>query len=42
VSKAAGKMLRIRKGKDDAEDAADTSGSPVVPVASERKRDELT
>ncbi|HEX9985918.1 MAG TPA: restriction endonuclease subunit R [Thermoanaerobaculia bacterium] len=42
VSKAAGKMLRIRKGKDDADDAADTSGSPVVPVATERKRDELT
>jgi len=32
VSKAAGKMLRIRKGKEDSEESA-PAGSPVVPAA---------
>ena len=38
VMKAAGKMLRIRKGKDDAEEAA----SPVVPAAATPPARELT
>jgi hypothetical protein len=40
VSKAAGKMLRIRKGKDDAEEAPDTT-SPVIASAENPTR-ELT
>jgi hypothetical protein len=41
VSRAAGKMLRIRKGKDEAEEAPDSGTSAVVPVTDKRP-DELT
>jgi len=40
VVKAAGKMLRIRKGKDGADDAPGEA-AVVVPVSPERRREEL-
>ncbi|HEX8254867.1 MAG TPA: restriction endonuclease subunit R [Thermoanaerobaculia bacterium] len=41
VGKAAGKMLRIRKGKDDAEETVD-GGANVVPAGGERVIDVVT
>ena len=40
VSKAAGKMLRIRKGKDEAEESNDAA-SMVVPPSAERVEEDL-
>jgi hypothetical protein len=40
VAKAAGKMLRIRKGKDEAD--ADAADSPIVPVTFEKQLQDLT
>lgn len=41
VAKAAGKMLRIRKGKDDAEETSE-SVSPVIPASTENRTREVT
>ena len=41
VAKAAGKMLRIRKGKDTAEDTSD-GASAIVPPSPERQKEEAT
>jgi hypothetical protein len=41
VTKAASKMLRIRKGKDEAEDAAD-AGATLVASSEKPVLDELT
>ena len=40
VVKAAGKMLRIRKGKDDAEEASGGAAA-IVPASPERRREDL-
>jgi hypothetical protein len=37
VTKAAGKMLRIRKGKDDAEETADTTSPVIAPAIPTRE-----
>jgi hypothetical protein len=42
VSKAAGKMLRIRKERDDSEATATETAAIVVPAAPARDREELT
>ncbi len=39
VSKAAGKMLRIRKGKDETDDSADAVSIVVSPAAERQKED---
>jgi hypothetical protein len=41
VSRSAGKMLRIRRGKDEPEEVAASTGSDVVPASPKPQREEV-